>query len=64
MSYVLSPATKGRVERPYRWIQDHFVRTGVRDGMPTIEQAREVLDGELTPIGSNGFTPPPERSRM
>ena len=45
--YALSPAAKGKVERPYRWIQDHLVRTCVRDGITTIEQAREVLCGEL-----------------
>ena len=48
ISYALSPAAKGKVERPYRWIQDHLVRTGVREGITTIEQAREVLDWELT----------------
>jgi hypothetical protein len=46
--YALSPAAKGKVERPYRWIQDHLVRTCVRDGITTLEQAREVLDWELT----------------
>ncbi len=45
--YALSPAAKGKVERPYRWIQDHLVRTCVRDGITTIEQAREVLCWEL-----------------
>jgi hypothetical protein len=45
--YALSPAAKGKVERPYRWIQDHLVRTCVRDGLTTIEQAREVLCWEL-----------------
>jgi len=46
--YALSPEAKGKVERPYRWIQAHLVRTGVRDGITPIEQAREVLDWELT----------------
>ena len=48
IGYALSPAAKGKVERPYRWIQDHLVRTCVRDGITTIDQAREVLDWELT----------------
>lgn len=45
--YALSPAAKGKVERPYRWIQDHLVRTCVREGITKIEQAREVLYWEL-----------------
>lgn len=45
--YALSPAAKGKVERPYRWIQDHLVRTCVRDGIKTIDQAREVLCWEI-----------------
>lgn len=45
--YALSPAAKGKIERPYRWIQDHLVRTCVREGITKIEQAREVLYWEL-----------------
>lgn len=45
--YALSPAAKGKVERPYRWIQDHLVRTCVRDGITKIDQAREVLYSEI-----------------
>lgn len=45
--YALSPAAKGKVERPYRWLQDHLVRTCVREGITKIEQAREVLYWEL-----------------
>lgn len=45
--YALSPAAKGKVERPYRWIQDHLVRTCVREGITKIEEAREVLYWEI-----------------
>ena len=45
--YALRPAAKGKIERPYRWLQDHLVRTCVRDGITTIEQAREVLAWEV-----------------
>lgn len=45
--YALSPAAKGKVERPYRWIQDHLVRTCVRNEIKTIDQAREVLCWEI-----------------
>ena len=30
--YVLSPAAKGKGERPYECLQDHLVRTCVREG--------------------------------
>lgn len=45
--YALSPAAKGKVERPYRWIQDHLVRTCVREGVTKIDQAREILYQEI-----------------
>lgn len=45
--YALSPAAKGKVERPYRWIQDHLVRTCVREGIKTIDEAKEVLYHEI-----------------
>lgn len=47
VTYALSPAAKGKVERPYRWLQDHLVRTCVREGITKIEEAREVLYSEL-----------------
>ena len=45
--YALSPAAKGKVERPYQWLQDHLVRTCVREGLTSIDQARQVLYEEL-----------------
>ena len=45
--YALSPAAKGKVERPYRWLQDHLVRTCVREGITKIDQAREILYREV-----------------
>lgn len=45
--YALSPAAKGKVERPYRWLQDHLVRTCVREGVTKINQAREILYQEV-----------------
>ena len=29
--YALSPQAKGKVERPYRWLQDRIVRTAARE---------------------------------
>lgn len=45
--YALSPQAKGKIERPYRWLQDHIVRTCVREGIKTIEDARAVLKQEV-----------------
>lgn len=47
VTHALSPAAKGKVERPYQWLQDHLVRTCVREGITNISQAREVLYEEL-----------------
>jgi len=45
--YALSPQAKGKIERPYQWLQDHLVRTCVREGVTTIERAREILRKEV-----------------
>lgn len=45
--YALSPSAKGKVERPYRWLQDHLVRTCVRENITKIDQAREILCHEI-----------------
>jgi len=47
VTYALSPQAKAKIERPYRWLQDHLVRTCVRAGVTTIEQAREILKIEV-----------------
>jgi hypothetical protein len=41
--YALSPQAKGKIERPYRWLQDRIVRTCAREKITTIKDAREVL---------------------
>lgn len=45
--YALSPAAKGKVERPYRWIQDHLVRICARENISRIAEGRTVLYDEL-----------------
>lgn len=45
--YALSPAAKGKVECPYQWLQDHVVRTCVRDNITRIKEARAVLYEEI-----------------
>lgn len=47
VSHALSPQAKGKIERPFQWIQDHLVRTCLREEVRTIEQAREVLYWEI-----------------
>lgn len=45
--YALSPQAKGKIERPYTWMQDHVVRTCVREETKTIDEAREILKKEV-----------------
>jgi hypothetical protein len=45
--YALSPSAKGKVERPYQWLQDHLVRTCVRENISKIEEAQAVLYEEM-----------------
>jgi hypothetical protein len=45
--YALSPQAKGKIERPYRWLQDRVVRTCARENIKAIEQIRDVLSYEV-----------------
>ncbi len=45
--YALSPQAKGKIERPYGWLQDRIIRTCVRENVTDIRQAQKVLDQEL-----------------
>ena len=47
VSYTLSPQAKGKIERPYRWLQDRIVRTCARENIRKIEGIREVLSYEV-----------------
>jgi len=47
VSYALSPQAKGKVERPYRWLQDRIVRTCAIEKLIAIEEIRAVLKEEL-----------------
>jgi len=44
VTYALSPQAKGKIERPYRWIQDRLVRTCYRKNISDINQAQLVLN--------------------
>ena len=45
--YALSPQAKGKVERPYRWLQDRIVRTCALEKLSSMEDAQAVLREEV-----------------
>jgi len=45
--HALSPQAKGKVERPYGWLQDRIVRTCALENLSTLEEARSVLRDEV-----------------
>jgi transposase len=45
--YALSPQAKGKVERPYRWLQDRIVRTCALEKITSLEDTRAVLRDEV-----------------
>jgi hypothetical protein len=46
VTYALSPQARGKIERPYQWLQDRIVRTCARERITTIEGAQKVLEEE------------------
>jgi hypothetical protein len=47
VTYALSPQAKGKVERPYRWLQDRIVRTCALEKLTSLEEVRSVLRNEV-----------------
>jgi len=47
IEYALSPQAKGKIERPYRWIQDRLVRTCAREEVTNIKDAQKILVKEI-----------------
>ena len=47
VTYALSPQAKGKIERPYQWLQDRLVRTCVREDVKDIRHAQTILHREL-----------------
>lgn len=43
LAYALSPQAKGKVERPYRWLQDRVVRTAAKEHVATLKGLRPIL---------------------
>jgi hypothetical protein len=44
--YALSAQAKGKIERPYSWLQDRIVRTCAREGINNIVDGQKVLEAE------------------
>jgi transposase len=47
VSYALSPQAKGKIERPYGWLQDRLIRTCVREDVTEIKPAQQILRQEV-----------------
>jgi len=47
VTYALSPQAKGKVERPYQWLQDRIVRTCALESISAMEDVRSVLKDEV-----------------
>jgi len=45
--YALSAPAKGKIERPYRWLQDRIVRTCAREGVRNVIDGQKVLEQEV-----------------
>jgi hypothetical protein len=47
VTYALSPQAKGKIERPYGWLQDRLIRTCVRENVIQIYPAQRILNQEV-----------------
>jgi len=47
VTYALSPQAKGKMERPYGWLQGRIVRICVREDIADIKPAQQVLRQEI-----------------
>ena len=47
VTYALSPQARGKIERPYQWMQDRVVRTCARKRITTIDEAQKILEQEV-----------------
>src|SRR4030043_2266372 len=47
VTHSLSPQARGKIERPYGWLQDRLIRTCVREAVTEIQAAQRVLNQEL-----------------
>jgi hypothetical protein len=47
IAYALSPQAKGKIERPFQWLQDRIVRFYYRENTTTIEEGQQILNNEM-----------------
>src|SRR4030043_608945 len=47
VTYALSPQARGKIERPYGWLQDRLIRTCVREDVTEIKPAQQILRQEV-----------------
>ncbi len=47
LTYALSPQARGKIERPYQWLQDRIVRTCAREEIRTVQGTEKVLEAEV-----------------
>jgi len=47
VTYALSPQAKGKIERPYRWMQDRIVRTCALEHVSSLSDVRTVVKEEV-----------------
>jgi hypothetical protein len=47
-TYALSPQAKGKIERPYQWLQDRVVRRCAKDHVTTFSETREIFRDEVS----------------
>ena len=59
--YAMSPQAKGKIERPYGWLQDRLVRTCARQNISDIQEAKEVLLKRFTDTTFTRFIPQQRR---
>ncbi len=45
--HSLSPQARGKIERPYGWLQDHLIRTCVREDIADLKPAQQILGQEV-----------------
>lgn len=47
-TYALSPQAKGKIERPYQWLQDRVVRRSSKDHVTKFNEVKEIFRDEVS----------------
>lgn len=48
LTYALSPQAKGKIERPYQWLQDRTVRRCAKDHVTKFSEVRQIFRDEVS----------------